>query len=732
MSMSLRARVLKKTRAIIRRVWSILPPTRVGRSIVVLLFLVGIFLRVAGLAWGIPPRDNAPSYYHDEGHVLGFIERDWGAYWETFSWYELARPVFLYRLVGRPLIALGRAAGWDDPATRVAELVTLRSINAAFSIAGLVGIYLVGSKLGGPRTGAWALAFLTFVPGHWYYGQILKGDVLIATLFTFALLAAFVLAERGTWASYLWAGVLVGFGTSLKPTMLVAVPLLVIAHGLFTWRRRTFRAFLSPRALAAVAVALLTFFAFYPYPYKNPELFRKEGMVELFGPKSDLLTFKLVASPATYRDLWAAYTKVDRPFMDMVFGHFLRGVLIPSTVVVALAALYQLRRGSVRLLLAVLFGLLFFHSLTFAPPLDDRYVVPGAPFVVLFPALLASAASVFGSTHLLTRRAGALLGVALLVGTAGITWQTYPSFAFADPREQTVGWVHANAQPKALIGQPTLTGRWALLFDRSEVETTTLIQGEGERRHVTRLARPPLVVVQREPWHYDHTFRYELEGVHGQFAQLLSLYEHAETFGREPTLFGTLLPRNLGAPVIDVYRRSREPAERDTRPLLPHGGVDLPIQERSALVFSSRFASEELRNAAARVTVDFGGLTESWRSGGGRIRLGLAALWDGASLPETFGELPDDSTFVTKGNAWVWLTSVMPADVAAHEGLTVAFDHVAPEVWDVYDGFDGALRPRTLGTRSAGTVQFALVALGPKEGAGTVRVVDAAVFRPVF
>lgn len=552
------------TRRVYRRIRAalvaFLPPTRGARITFISLLVFGIFLRTAALTWGIPPRDNAPSFYHDEGHVLSHIEPPWETFRQTFDWYELIRPVYLFRIIGRPLILLGRFFGWDDGGTRIFELAVLRTIPAAFSIAALVAVYAVGRALGGVRTGLWALALLAVMPGHWYYAQILKGDILVATFFAVALLITYRLAERGNWGTYLVAGALLGFGTAQKPTMLVAAPLFLLAHVLNVVRLRSVSALFSPRAWAALAMAAVMFFAFYPYPSINPDRFRTEAKRELFGSSSGLLSIRGDVRPQTYVNLWRAYNSAERPFMDMVFGRFLRASLVPAAVAAVVFGVFRaVRWRDMRLLLLVVFAALFTHSLSFGPAFDDRYVVPAAPFVVLFVALAAAGTYLTPSPPKIVRILGALLGSIVFFGTAAITWQTFPTFAFSDPREEAVQWVMREAPRGTNVAQPTLTGRWALVFDRARVTPVPLIAGGDTDRRVLRLAEAPFVVVQREPWHYDHTFRYEQEGVRPAFAEFLrAAYERVRTFGHEPALFGMKLPRNLGTPVIDVYRRVRE------------------------------------------------------------------------------------------------------------------------------------------------------------------------------
>lgn len=702
-----------------------LPDSRGGRALFGILLGVGIVLRLAGLDWGVPPRENAASFYHDEAHVLADVEMPWEQFKTTFGEYEIVRPVFLWRILGRPLFALGTALQWNAPQTRVYEFAVLRFSTALFGIAGLIGVYLLGKRVGGTAVGLWALAFLVVMPGHWYYSQILKGDLLVATFFTFLLLAAFRIAERGDWVPYFAAGALLGTGTALKPTVLIAAPVLLAAHLARSWRERRWSALWGIGPVGGVAVAVMSFLLLYPYPFLD--FSRLRFLFE--NPSMQSFVLRMDFSPETYQRVWQQYNKPPRVFMEMVYGRALQLTFLPALLLVAFFGFWRWRGEHLwRLILTLLLFGLFYHSLTFTDPLDDRYILPLAPLVVLFPALVVGVTvpNVSGRFFQLARVA---VGVLIFSATTAVTALAYPSFGIVDHWEEAVAWVQERAHPKALVGQPVLISRWSLVFDRSKIEPTALITGGDDDRHVTRLANPAFIVVQREPWNYDHTFRYELEGVRESFQALLARYEPVRTFGREPSLFGRRLPRNRGMPVIDVYRRLRAPEKNIVADLLPSGPATLRNAPQSAVMFPQTFTTAELERASVSVTLDLRAVPDAWFEDGKRVRVGLVALWDGGALPQRFPNLPESETFVTNDRVWAWLQVLRPEDLRGRTTLSLAFDHPQGELWDVYDGFDENLRAHTSGTRRFATARFGVVLLGSAVPDGVLRVSEASIAR---
>lgn len=690
--------------------------------LLVALLALGIFLRLAGLTWGVPPRENAASFYHDEGRVLAMVAAPGEQFRATFGEYEIVRPVYLWRLLGRPLFALGTRLGWNDPETRVYEFAALRFVTALFGIAGLAGVVALARMAGGWAAALWALAFLTVMPGHWYYSQILKGDLLVATLFTWLAVAALRLLEGGSVRWAVAAGVLLGGGVALKPTTLLALPLLLLSFGVALWRSRPRRLPVVRRAALFGLCTLVSFLLLYPYPRYHASRWWQF----LRAPTSQSFTAKLVVPLATYRDVWRQYTEGDRQFLTMVAGPAFAAAALPLAVASAVFGVFTWwRQRSWRLLLPALLLLLFLHSLTFTPPLDDRYLVPALPLFALSAGVLAAGVPLVGRRSRVAAAVGTVFGLALFGITAATTGRLFPAFAFRDAREEAVRFLHAAAGGgQVTVAQPSILSRWSLVFDAVRVAPVSLIRGSEQTRHLARLTEADYLAVQRPPWNYDHTFRYDLDGVAGQFAQLVQSYQLAQTFGSEPALFGYRLPRNLGAPVVDVYQHTgRAPLaiERELRAAGP-----LPVLSARGLttvVFPTAWDPRKLVDRLVRVRADLSGLVPAT----GDVRVGLLVLWDGAGPPTKFPDLPAESTFVTAEHHWAWLTH-LPAGTTVPETLTIVLDQVRPGLWDIYEGREDRLLPVTFGERrSARRVRFGIVVIAPPEGAGAVELTEAVV-----
>lgn len=685
------------------------PQTPWGRRGLVIIIVVGVVLRTAGLDWGLSRTVPASPPHHDEPHVLAAITTPWETFRSTFDEYEIVRPIYVWRVLTKPFFVLGDRFGWNSPRNNVFEYVVPRAVNSVFGIVGLLAIYLLATKLGGVRAGVFALLFLAFMPGHWYYSQLLKGDLLVATFNTLLILAAIFIAERGSRCWYVAAGAIAGLGVASKPSVAVVLPVVLLAHVIRVVARREWRRLVGSDALLALLLAVGTFLLFSPYPFLDLDrlwtLHRE--------PRTQFFRVNFQPTPASFLESWRNYNQPLRPFMEMVFGEALRIAFPIAAALFALATLLALRvKRGIPYLLTALAAFLVTHSLSFTEPLDDRYVVPLAPFVALFPALVASA----GMPFLRVPRPITLLasgaGLVLVVYTAGVTWALFPTFALGkDIRVAVADDLMARVKPGETIGEFEPTGRQSLPFDRSRVALVPL-RTPGSDSHVYLFGTPTYVVFQVEPWNYDHAFRYQLESPEArrEFFEIFlpTFYDHLATVGREPTAFGRRLPRMLSTPVFAVYRRKEAipaAAENLLREL-----TSWTSGEPRFVVLDRLWTKEEFAGKLLTATFDISPLTRAWESGGeGGGILGLLLTSDdappGSPIPE---RVPEPEVFSDEhrighvvplrkealGNA-----NTLSVALAVREGGEV----------DLYSGTDGQLAGR--GTVSVHALRKVRVAI---------------------
>ncbi|MEK7557364.1 MAG: glycosyltransferase family 39 protein, partial [Patescibacteria group bacterium] len=652
---------VKKILAYLKQEWSgawRLPASRAGRWLWVAIFLLGVYLRVGGLDWGLSYTQPIGPPHHDEPHVMHFLKIPWSEYKEQFHEYEIVRPVFLWRVIARPLFTLGEKVGWNSDQNVVFEYATARAVNSVFGVLGLLTVYALGVRLGGVRSGMLAMALLAVMPGHWYDSQLLKGDLLVATYDALLLLCAIRIYDRGSRFWYVLAGLTAGIGAATKPSVVVVLPVVLLAHILRAAREKRLSLLVGGNPVAAVVAAMAAFFALYPYPFID---FARWWKV-LTEPTTQVLTVKWLPTIQSFLTSWRDYNEPPRVFLEMIFGGALRRVfpfmalLFTGLVVAAWRA-----KQAVPYLLTLLASLLVYHSLSFTGPLDDRYAMPLSTFVVLFPAVIAGNfpfAKVWGRRTLAT-----VLALFLFVYTAGVTWVTYPIFAWGkDIRIQVVEFVESALEPGEVVGEFEAGGRQRLPFDRGRTATTRIRTHEDDP-HMFLFGQPNYLVVPIEPENYDHAFRYQLytPTLAEEFLQYVRSFTHLRRFGRQPELLGRKLPRMLSTPVFDVYRYNETPLTLEDTLVgedgrwrqLPGGRLDprtsLAFTQPTVLLSEQVISVSEIEGKLLTLTFDLSDFEEQRRQEtlkGGAFTVFLLFDGEGAALVRPFDPLETDIAFV--------------------------------------------------------------------------------------
>ncbi len=662
----------------------LVPPSSVGKIIVVGLLLVGAYLRVGGLDWGLSHTQPIGPPHHDEPHVMYFITIPWEQFKAEFHEYEIVRPVYMWRIIARPLFTLGEKMGWNSEQNLVYEYGVARSVNSVFGIIGLGVIYVLGVRLGGVRAGLLALALLTVLPGHWYYSQLLKGDLLVATFDSLLLLCAIRVYDRGTRFWYILAATVAGLGMATKPSIMVLLPVVALAH---VWRaivQKRLKNIIGSNTWLTLIIAIVVFCALYPYPFIDYDRWWQV----LTAPTSQSFHIEWVPTPESFIKSWHDYNKVPNVFMEMVFGEALRQTFPLFAALFAVVVLLAWRaKRATAYALTLLAAFMVYHSLSFSPPLDDRYALPLAIFVVLFPAVLA------GTIPTVRARWQPVVGSAatlLLLGyTASMTWAIYPTFAWGtDVRVATVEFIENQLQPGEIVGEFEAGGRQSLPFNRATVFSTR-VRSHEEEPHMFRFSQPDYLVVPIEPMNYDHAFRYQLytPALREEFTQYLQSFTFLRRFGHEPQLFGRKLPRLLSTPVFDVYRYHGPQFQASTSLVTANNtwrtDTGITVNPRRSLSFASTtsiihdrsFSRQELTGKVITTTIDISELKKPLPD---RSRDGVLAtfmLFDGAPLASA-PAIPADETDIMFLQDAMRTGLVLPLkhpDLKGEDTITVAY-----------------------------------------------------------
>lgn len=200
-------------------------PRMFGRAAMgsaVAVAVVAVTLRFWRITWGLFDGTRFPDEMIFSFMTAQFVPLTW----RSFDLHNFTYPALYTYIAGlatAAAYALGLHQGLPggfSPST----ILVLRLVSSAAGVAGVVVVGVLGARLYGSRwVGLAAAAFLAVAPLHAMHSHIAATDELLTTCVTLALLAAYLLALRGTVSSALLAGLAVGLCFAAKQPGLVAL-----------------------------------------------------------------------------------------------------------------------------------------------------------------------------------------------------------------------------------------------------------------------------------------------------------------------------------------------------------------------------------------------------------------------------------------------------------------------------------------------------------------------------
>lgn len=423
-------------------------------AVLLLILLVAAALRLHNVAFGLPALNDAdePLFMMTALEMLQkhSFNPGWFGHPGTITLYCLALISLGVGVVG---IATGRFADTDafvaavyaDPGV---VFLPGRLFIVACGVACVWLTYRLGKRLGGPRLGLIAAAFLAVNSVHIQYSQIIRTDVQATVFMLLCALSTVAMAQRGQTRDYVLAGVCAGLACATKwPTAIIILNPLLVAlwrNGGGYWAGR--------KAVLVFAVALLTLIAVSPYL---------------------LLDYPTVISNLAGEARTAHPGATGGGFLGNL-GWYVGHPLLTSFGAVGLmlaavglgAAMY--RRDSMVAILPAMIG--FFILIGVQALLWERWVVPMLPFVALASAYGLCCIADLLRPHLARY---APLFIAVATSLAALPMAQAANLAAAtrshDTRQIASDWIRAHVPAGSSIvvehaAFDVLGGPWKVLF----------------------------------------------------------------------------------------------------------------------------------------------------------------------------------------------------------------------------------------------------------------------------
>jgi 4-amino-4-deoxy-L-arabinose transferase-like glycosyltransferase len=415
-----------------------------SKKTVILLALVilgGLGVRFYGLGWGLPYH-----FHSDEFLLAASAEKlrttpSVAQLLKEESKFFIYMPVLMYLNIGLVSAStLFRPFDHSDPASLKLFYLFARGIVAGFGLATVLLLYFLGSRLYSRNTGLLAAFFLAFTVLHVRDSHFFCTDVPMTFFLVLILYLCVDIVEKKNQKAYLLTGIVTGIAIATKQTVLLVIPLILVAHLMSLWQGRghslqehwlALRSSPSLRKLTIVfGITALAFLIANPFVIMNPAKF-------------------LARSSATFEILkGATHPQWAFQFTGATVGYWFTNLLYygmgPALEIVCLlGVLWALWKrkwtdGLVLLFLTIYFVIFGFGYMKFI-----RYAIPLLPFLCLLGARFAM--ELYEIIKPRTLRIIFIIGM-ILVGFLSVfyTLAYLNIYKQDDVRIQASRWLHAN------------------------------------------------------------------------------------------------------------------------------------------------------------------------------------------------------------------------------------------------------------------------------------------------
>ncbi len=411
-------------------------PRHTHQAILLLILILGLFLRMNGIEWGLPNELHPGfSYLQDEIFLLGWA--DMLAKGTVIPSHFIYGGTFYFAIL-QAIIWIGTRLTGEIGGNEIFTIILLGRLSGViFALLTLYLVYALGKMLFSPTTGLVAALILAVVPAHVFWAQRVRPDELFALQFTlnFLMMARIFKGEGKVSLNLILGGLFLGIATATRfPGGVlifgyVAALVLNTRHAPGTASPVT----LLRRFLVLAGAGAIGYFLASPHSLINfPVLL--SGLQAQWHYQGTVFENAINRGPIWYQ------------YGGRVLSQALGYPLYILMLIAIISALWK-RRNRDLLLLAMI--LPYFLLLAKTSWVVTRYTVPLMPAIsLLIAALLLELA---GNAR--SRRV-----IVTLLTTGVLFWTTATDLAYAnvlktpDPRDLAALWIAEKAEPDATIG----------------------------------------------------------------------------------------------------------------------------------------------------------------------------------------------------------------------------------------------------------------------------------------
>jgi 4-amino-4-deoxy-L-arabinose transferase-like glycosyltransferase len=411
---------------------------------VILLLLIaaaGLGVRFYGLGWGLPYHFHSDEFLlaanaeklRTAPSVAGLIRSE--------SKFLLYPPVLMFLNIGLVSAStLFHPFSHSDPASLKLFYLLARGIAAAFGLATVLMLYLLGARLYSRAVGLMAAFFLTFTVLHVRDSHFFTTDVPMTFFLVLILYLCVGIVKKKGEMNYLLTGIATGVAVATKQTALLMIPVILAAHLISLWPSRggsgpeRWLSLISRASLKKLAVVFsvtaVVFLIANPFVVMDPGNFvdmSRRTLEFVKGVNQPQWTFQFTGATIGY---W---------FTNLLYY----GMGPALEILCLLGVLWALWKRKWTDGLVLLFLAVYFASIGFGYMKFIRYAIPLLPFLCLLGARLA--ADLLASARARSLRRLLALGTIIVGSMSVFTTLAYLNiYRQDDVRIQASRWIHEN------------------------------------------------------------------------------------------------------------------------------------------------------------------------------------------------------------------------------------------------------------------------------------------------
>ncbi|MBN1384060.1 MAG: glycosyltransferase family 39 protein [Elusimicrobia bacterium] len=210
------------------------------RYLILIILLIGLFLRLYGIKWGLPDKEHFYSYYPDEYNTIHTLQTVNPGKLDFTPPVPMGNPTFFYFLVGffakaaslPGLLTLTQSKQFYlyHPEEYAKIYLTGRILAAIMGVLTVYLVYLIGKKFYSEKTGLLAGALFSIVPLNVVCSHYMEPGVAVTFWLTLTMFFCLSIIYTGTQKWYILSGISLGLAIGSKYTAIPFGSIVLLAH----------------------------------------------------------------------------------------------------------------------------------------------------------------------------------------------------------------------------------------------------------------------------------------------------------------------------------------------------------------------------------------------------------------------------------------------------------------------------------------------------------------------